>query len=535
MASIGGMVADLARSRHGGWQTAAVPRLTVELELGDGDAAALPERIARRMRVAPGRPHTAERVLLDTFDARLRAQGLRAEWAARSAPRRELTLREPGVAARRASVADGPSIPVAALPPGPLRDRLAPVLGERALVPMARVRTRTLPLAVLNEDDKTVVRLALEEPAVLDGGTATALPPRLVVEPLRGYDREFDRALRRLCDRVGLGAAAAPLYDAAVTAAGGRPEGVSSKVRAGLEPGMRADVAAGLVLAGLADIAQANVAGAGEDLDPEFLHDLRVSIRRARTVLRELRGVHPAGDQAWVRAELRWAQALTGPVRDLDVQLGEWQALTGGTDGMEPLRELLLERRAHQRERLVRGLRGRRFAAMLRAWRALAATPPGAAAEPRAAAPIELVAGDRIRSVYRRMVRDGRAIGADSPPDALHDLRKRGKELRYLLELFGELFPARVVRPMVGALRDLQDVLGRHQDRAVQAAVLRDIAAVLASRPGGPEALLSAGVAVSALEAGQRLAREAFAERFAAFAAREQRDLVRRTFRKAPA
>ena len=118
---------------------------------------------------------------------------------------------------------------------------------------------------------------------------------------------------------------------------------------------------------------------------------------------------------------------------------------------------------------LRRGLRSKRFSAGLAAWRALAdAQQPGDAGQ-FAAVPVEAVTGARIRHVYRRMVRDGRAIGADSPDEALHDLRKRGKELRYLLEFFGGLFPAEVVKPMVAALKDLQDVLGRFQDRTVQA------------------------------------------------------------------
>ena len=38
------------------------------------------------------------------------------------------------------------------------------------------------------------------------------------------------------------------------------------------------------------------------------------------------------------------------------------------------------------------------------------------------------------------MVGDGDRITDDSPDEDLHELRKRGKELRYLLELFGSLF-----------------------------------------------------------------------------------------------
>ena len=429
---------------------------------------------------------------------------------------------------RRGDVADAPAVPVTALPAGPLRDRLAPVLEERALLPVARVRSRTVPAAVLNADEKTVVRLALEQPAVGD----SALPPRLLVEPVRGYDRDFERVVARL----RLAPAETTLYDAAVTAAGGRPEGVQSKVRVALEPGTRSDVAAGMVLMPLADVAEANVPGVLEDLDTEFLHDLRVSIRRARSVLRELAHVHPAQERARLRDELKWAQALTGPVRDLDVQLLEWEAAQLGSDGdLAPLRRLLARRRAQELVKLRRGLRGRRFAAVFDAWRALASAPPapeGADDRPRAGMPIETVAGDRIRRVYQRMVSDGRSIGDDSPDEDLHELRKRGKELRYLLELFGDLYPSDVVKPMVRALKDLQDVLGHFQDRSVQTDMLRATAEELAGLRDGPGAVLAAGQLISRLRPTSATRREHFAERFEAFASAEQRKIVRGTFKK---
>jgi CHAD domain-containing protein len=264
-------------------------------------------------------------------------------------------------------------------------------------------------------------------------------------------------------------------------------------------------------------------------------------VRRARSVLRELRGVHPPAERAHLRAELRWVQGLTGPLRDLDVQLLEWDELTaalppGSAADLAPLHELLSRRRAVALREMRRGLRGRRFAECLVEWRALAegATGAGPAADrPRAGMPIEAVAADRIRSVYRRMVRDGRQIDDESPAEALHDLRKRGKELRYLLELFGSLFPGSVVKPAVSALKGLQDVLGRFQDRAVQAELLRAMGDELAAEPGGPRALMAVGLVVEALHADQAAAREAFAGRFQVFASPEQREVMRGSFPKA--
>ena len=252
-------------------------------------------------------------------------------------------------------------------------------------------------------------------------------------------------------------------------------------------------------------------------------------------MLRELEAVHEAGQRAHVRDELKWIQTLTGPVRDLDVQLLGWDELVAPlaperAAELEPLRKLLQRRRAREFTRLRRGLRSARFGAALAAWRELATPAPADA--PDAEVAIELVAADRIRRVYRRMVRDGSAIDDDSPAEALHDLRKRGKELRYLLELFGGLFEPKVVKPMVKALKDLQDVLGRFQDGAVESDMLRDLRDELAGEPGGPAALIALGPALDALVAGQQAARDDFADRFAAFAAPKQQALVRDTFPK---
>jgi CHAD domain-containing protein len=87
---------------------------------------------------------------------------------------------------------------------------------------------------------------------------------------------------------------------------------------------------------------------------------------------------------------------------------------------------------------------------------------------------------------------------------------------------------------MVTALKELQDVLGRFQDRAVQTEMLRASTTELAARPGGPDAVLAVGVLIASLGADQRRARDGFAERLDAFASRKQRRLVRDTFRKAP-
>ena len=418
-----------------------------------------------------------------------------------------------------------------------MRERLAGVLEERALLPVVRVRSAVVPVAVLNDDAKTVVRLVIERPEAVQASKRVPLAPRLVVEPVLGYDNEHERTLRVLRDRLGLEPVGHDVYDEAVMAVGGRRDSLPSKPRVKLARGTRADAAAADVLTQMAGIAEANVPGTLADLDTEFLHDLRVSVRRARSVLRELKRVHDPAERAHLRTELKWVQALTGPVRDLDVQLLKWDELVAplaserATD-LEALRGLLLRRRARELTKLRRGLRSKRFAAALAAWRALATTAPATERAPDAGVPIEALAAHRIRSVYRRMVRDGSAIDDDSPAEALHDLRKRGKELRYLLEMFGGLFEPKVVKPMVSTLKDLQDVLGDFQDGEVEVEMMRGLGDDLVVEPGGPAALIALGPVLDALLAGQHAAREHFAGRFAPFAAPKQQALVRKTFPK---
>jgi CHAD domain-containing protein len=513
-----------------------VPHAPVELLLpASVDPAQAIELLSERLELQLGRPGTQDRLLLDSFDGRLRDAGLRAE-----AVGGELVVHEPGAPVRRAEVRRARRYLAAELPAGVAKERVAEVLGPRALLPRARVRSTVQPMAVLDGDAKTVARLTIERSVVMDGDGRTELTPRLEIRPVLGYDKAFERTVVLARDRLGFAPAEHSLYDAAVRATGGRPSGIKSKPQVELPGDTRADEAARIVLNALADIAEINLPGAVDDLDSEFLHDLRVSIRRARSVLRELKGVHPPEARAQVREELKWAQGLTGPVRDLDVQLLEWDALaaslaTARAAELAALRDVLERRRGSERAGLRRALRSNRFAAALRGWRELADTPPPAGEDPErpdAATPIAALAGARIRKVYRRMVRDGTAIDDASPPEALHDLRKRGKELRYLLELFGDAYPKTVVKPMISTLKGLQDVLGRFQDRATQIGFLRGLADELATEPGGPAALLALGSVLDAVEADQREARAEFPDAFAPFAAGNRARVVRDTFPK---
>lgn len=479
---------------------------------------------------ADSRIRSVRRTLYDTFDGRLRRRGGCAVF-------------EDGRFRLGALEASGERAPQRVLPsaldPGPLRDAVESVVEERALLPLAELEVRERRLRIVDSERKTVVRATVEQPALVGSGRgAIPLAPRLRLEAVRGYDASLEQ-IRSLLEReLGLRTAHMPLVEEAIAAAGGAPQGVSSKIDVPLTYEQPADVAAVAVLRALLDVMEANLEGTIEDLDSEFLHDLRVSVRRTRSVQRQLKGIFPRDELEHFRREFRWLQGITGPARDLDVYLLGFDSLRGMVDerltsDLDPLEEVLAVHRRRARREMVAGLRSKRFVRLRGDWAAFLDRLPSLPSDdrPDAERPIGSLAGERIAKVYRRMVKMGSAINADSPPEDYHELRKKGKELRYLLQLIGaKVYPPEVVGPMVKTLKSLQDVLGRHQDREVQMATVRSLSEEVSARPGGAPTLIALGALLGALAEDERVARAEFAERFATFGAKRQRTLVKDTF-----
>jgi hypothetical protein len=154
-----------------------------------------------------------------------------------------------------------------------------------------------------------------------------------------------------------------------------------------------------------------------------------------------------------------------------------------------------------------------------------AAVPPLADAASSAGAPSagELAVAT-IGRAYRRVVRLGSAITTASPAEDLHTLRKRGKELRYALEMFSSLYDGTTHRAAVADLKGLQDCLGRFQDSEVQRdAITRFAEQMMAAGTAPAATVLAMGELAAHLEADQVKARDEFAGRFAQFMRRGNR------------
>jgi CHAD domain-containing protein len=503
-------------------------RRTLPLAVSGEDVAAAVA--AAGWKATTDRPVTLTRTFLETFDGRLADEGTFLELE-HSASGRRLRWRDQkgGTVRDELQLTDGETPRFAwDLPGGPLRDGLGPILEVRAMLPAATVRTRRAVVETRDDEEKLVARVVVDRDVVIEADGASCrrdVGSTIEVLPLRGYEDDAAALARGLTDRLALESPPADRVAVIFGLLRHPPGTYSSKLRVQLDSDMPAIDAATGILRTLLAVIEANHDGTLADVDSEFLHDLRVAVRRTRSGLKAFPGVFAPGPLERFAPGFRWVQQVSGDARDLDVfVLGFDDELTHlpaeAAADLEPLRGLLVDKRAAAHRRLERSLRSVRYRRLLERWHAFL---DDGRRGPEADRPVVEVASDRIWSAYRRVVKRGRRIDADSPAEDLHTLRKRGKELRYLLEFFGSLYPKSDAGGLVRELKDLQDYLGDFQDDQVQAATLHDFGGELAAAGAGPDTLVALGQLVAHHRRTSDEARHDFADRFGDFDSKANR------------
>jgi CHAD domain-containing protein len=263
-----------------------------------------------------------------------------------------------------------------------------------------------------------------------------------------------------------------------------------------------------------------NEPGTRLGLDAEYLHDMRVASRRLREALRVFRDALPARRVQALRRHLRWIGNGLGRVRDLDVHLTDLEEEARNVpfslrSGLLLYRDLLRARRSKAREALLRMLATRRYAGFVESFGSfLRKGAPKRPSAPAAAEPVTTAARAAIRRRLKRVLKDGRAVGPDTPDEELHRLRIRCKRLRYTCEFFAGLYGA-PAEDMARRAKSVQDVLGRHQDSVVAADTLAAAAQdVRAPRREGRDMLMAMGYLTAWHGERARQARRGFRKRW---------------------
>lgn len=487
-------------------------------------AEELKARLMRTFPLVDEQEVARRRQFYDTFDWRLYRKGLTLE-EEHSEHGRRLVMRDLGSGAVQRWV-DGIEMPryAAELPRGPFRTRLEAIASVRALLPVAELHSHFHNLRLRDDEDKTVARVGIEAAAVSGNAQPQQLARRLMVLAVRGHPSPAERVSRFATEQLHLPTARNSLLDDALAASGRRAGSYTNRPEVEIHAEEPAQDAVCRILLRLLETLEVNLPGTREYVDTEFLHDLRVAVRRTRSMIEQLKEVFVPDEIAPYRNEFRWLGSITGPCRDLDVYLLAFDSYREALPverraALAPMQQFLQRRHVEEQRKLVAWLDSTRLRSLLVNWREFLAHPDDdARLAPDANRPLHEVADEHIWRAYRKLRDRGRAIRKKTPAAKVHRLRIHGKKLRYLVEFFRPIYPRKKTSRFLSALKDLQHNLGDFHDFHVQSVALQRFARQMKLEGIAPPATLEASAMLAEqLSERQQRARAEFADIFADF------------------
>ncbi|MBP0589966.1 CHAD domain-containing protein [Paraburkholderia sp. LEh10] len=235
----------------------------------------------------------------------------------------------------------------------------------------------------------------------------------------------------------------------------------------------------------LVDEALERTASIHADASPESLHQLRVALRRLRSLWWAYRPLLDKQENTRQRALYRFLADAAGKTRDWDILLELLAGEEGDTREVPAcLRDARERALAASRETLLNAdIRDVLHSALASTSKELNtgaerhALPKFAARRVRAAE----------KSLHRRMRVASRAKRSDY--ESLHDVRKAGKKVRYLIEFFGPVLDGDEHERTLGRLKKLQQCFGELNDVIASVALLRENMSLFADEREANEAL----------------------------------------------
>jgi CHAD domain-containing protein len=350
-------------------------------------------------------------------------------------------------------------------PAGALRDALRPLVGVRAVFPVATHAVGESALTLVNEDGKIVVRATVVR-SVVDGYPVHYL----TLKPLRGYEAQSIDACRRighlLASKADLGMRAM-LAGHRIAAFSACPTRVPA-----IPADMPSEQAVRIMAHGMLAAAQRHVYGVVGDIDTEFLHLFRVGLRKTRSLVSLMKKTLPEATAARLRPRLAGMAARTSTLRDLDVYLLAQHGYVASLPvdfeaGMAELTAQVAARRAQAHTEVAAYFSSAAFRGDSDACLAALSLQPDLAT-PAASKPVLPAVKRQMLKRFAGLQAMCRLLDEDSADDDLHALRIECKKLRYLFEFFMDLLPKKRSARLLGDLKKLQGVLGDFNDLSVQ-------------------------------------------------------------------
>jgi len=217
----------------------------------------------------------------------------------------------------------------------------------------------------------------------------------------------------------------------------------------------------------------------------EGVHQMRVALRRMRSVITTYKKLLPKGSYESLSQDLKDAGWALGPARDWDVFLGE--VLSAVEVGLENDPALSVMR-AYAERRLTQAYRDADALIHSHAYARLLSNALvwGALPDlnmPALNAPATQVAKAILAKRHERLLRVGKGLKTLTI-EQRHMLRIAIKKARYAAEFFAELYPGKNAKPYVRSLKTLQESLGHLNDLATAERLMADLARGVAGGDG---------------------------------------------------
>jgi CHAD domain-containing protein len=226
---------------------------------------------------------------------------------------------------------------------------------------------------------------------------------------------------------------------------------------------------------------------AGENV----IHPTRVAVRRLRSTLRVFSELFDPSEAAHLEEELVCWASLLGDVRDMDILAQRQAALL---DELPPelilgpvastIQAELAVKRKQAMDAMLEALnseRYRKLVGLVHHWRS---DPPFTAAADASPDSIDAAIKKARKKLSKRLSKAVAARRAGEPSDELfHRARKASKRHRYAVEAALPVWGSKADK-IISQRKDLQDVLGNHQDSIVSAAFLRELGGRVGIRSG---------------------------------------------------
>ena len=208
----------------------------------------------------------------------------------------------------------------------------------------------------------------------------------------------------------------------------------------------------------------------------ESVHQMRVAMRRMRSIIGLFHRAFPCAEFVEFRQKAKDIATAMGAARDWDVFLDLIRHGPAAAFQNEPgFEKIFADAQGHRHagyeavNRLLKAARTTSFVLSMQAFIARHGWRNGLSGEtlPALTAPANDFATASLARLHRKILKRGQNF-AQMPAMLRHDLRKDLKKLRYLLELFTELFAVRGQnKDYIRIVSSLQDELGILNDLAV--------------------------------------------------------------------